>query len=85
MTRNYDGIAAFYYHQECYEAPGVRLIVYHSSATIVRRARGMTGGGQHDQQSMMGFEAIWQRILEKLSMAFASQIRRNEMKRFWSM
>ena len=45
----------------------------------------MTGGGQHDQQSMMGFEAIWQRILEKLSMAFASQIRRNEMKRFWSM
>ena len=27
MTRNYDGIAAFYYHPECCEAPGVRLIV----------------------------------------------------------
>ena len=46
---------------------------------------GMTRVGQPDQQSMMGFEAIWQRILEAPPMVSASRIMRNEMKLFWNM
>ena len=48
-----------------------------------RKVLGMIRVGQHDQQSMMGSEAIWQRFSEALPMVSASRIMRNEMKRFW--